>query len=273
MGRTIRAAAGASVGSSVGSSVGASAGGASRNALTAAAGSPATETTPTREPSTPEQPSPVTRDSFLARWSPVKEESKVKTPFSPSVFCNRPGCCQELWHLILPGTKQNGVTFACCSDELCAGGGSILAYQTDCVACNGKIPERTICLSLEIGNRKYQNQHRRNCLLDKVPGTEDAAFACKAALKDIGKDCTTCVQPNKVIKAGDILLSSAPLGTRLHYACARRKRKDYLRVVFDIQNKRHAENRAKNGDASSKKTKVEETVGYACLAPDSDNEL
>ena len=31
---------------------------------------------------------------------------------------------------------------------------------------------------------------------------------------------------------GDIALASCPIGTRLHYSCARKMRKDYLRLVF-----------------------------------------
>lgn len=89
----------------------------------------------------------------------------------------------------------------------------------------------------------------------------------------IGKECSTCVQADPVIKKGDILLSSAPLGTRFHYACARKRRKDFLRVVFDTQDKRHANFLRKESAQAEKKTKVEEAVSFAPLAEDSDDEL
>ncbi|CAM9776883.1 unnamed protein product, partial [Ectocarpus sp. 8 AP-2014] len=62
--------------------------------------------------------------------------------------------------------------------------------------------------------------------LDKAPGTEDSAVATKALSRDVGKDCTSpvCTAPDgPVIKDGDFLLGTAPLGQVIHYIrlCAR----------------------------------------------------
>lgn len=89
----------------------------------------------------------------------------------------------------------------------------------------------------------------------------------------IGKDCTTCVQPDPVIKKGDILLSSAPIGTRLHYSCARKKRKDFLRIAFDAQDRRQASYLEKEEASAEKKTKIDAAVSFSALAADSDDEL
>lgn len=95
--------------------------------------------------------------------------------------------------------------------------------------------------------------------------------------KQIGKQCITCAGEDPIIKAGDILLSTADVGTALHYSCARKKRKDYTRVVFAAQDKRHADYLAKDaGNSAEKKAKLEEAnaaVSFAELASDSDDEL
>ncbi|CAN0519128.1 unnamed protein product, partial [Ectocarpus sp. 8 AP-2014] len=56
--------------------------------------------------------------------------------------------------------------------------------------------------------------------LDKAPETEDSAVATKALSRDVGKDCTSpvCTAPDgPVIKDGDFLLGTAPLGQVIHY--------------------------------------------------------
>eukprot|EP00904_Undaria_pinnatifida_P008881 jgi/Undpi1/5122/HiC_scaffold_19.g08474.m1 len=141
---------------------------------------------------------------------------------------------------------------------------------------DGNVLGQEICapeIAAILYTSEFTNQHLRNCLLDKAKGTDNAAFACNAAVKDIGKECTTCVQADPVIKEGDVLLSSAPLGTRLHYTCARKKRKDFLRLVFGSQDKRHKNYLKKEQESAEKKLKVESAVGFAALAPDSDDDL
>lgn len=95
--------------------------------------------------------------------------------------------------------------------------------------------------------------------------------------KQIGKECITCVQDDPIIKEGDILLTGADLGKPLHYACARRRRKDYFRVVFAAQDKRHASYLERgSGNSAEKKAKLEAEQAaftFSVLAPDSDDEI
>lgn len=95
-----------------------------------------------------------------------------------------------------------------------------------------------------------------------------------------GKDCTlpVCVNPGgPVIKEGDVLLSTAPLGQRCHYACVRAKLKDVLKEVFAVQDERNAKflekQQGSRGEQAEKCSRIEATVGFAALAPDSDDEL
>ncbi|CBN74476.1 expressed unknown protein [Ectocarpus siliculosus] len=116
--------------------------------------------------------------------------------------------------------------------------------------------------------------------MDKAPGTEVSAFASKALSRDVGKDCISpvCTAPDgPVFQEGDFLLGTAPLGQVVHYTCARANRKDLIRAIYKEQDERRAKYQKKQQGTQSKqaekRSRVEATVSFAALAPDSDDEL
>ncbi|CAM9492522.1 unnamed protein product, partial [Ectocarpus fasciculatus] len=96
----------------------------------------------------------------------------------------------------------------------------------------------------------------------------------------VGKDCTSpvCTAPDgPVIKDGDFLLGTAPLGQVVHYTCARAKRKDLIRAIYKEQDERLAKFQKKQQGTrtkqAEKRSRVEATVSFAALAQDSDDDL
>ncbi|CAN0030231.1 unnamed protein product, partial [Ectocarpus sp. 8 AP-2014] len=117
--------------------------------------------------------------------------------------------------------------------------------------------------------------------LDKAPGTEDSAVATKALSRHVGGEgCTSPVctaADGPAIKDGDFLLGTAPLGQITHYTCARAKRKDLIRAIFKEQDERlakyHKKQHGTQTKQAEKRSRVEATVSFAALAPDSDDDL
>eukprot|EP00904_Undaria_pinnatifida_P010972 jgi/Undpi1/7004/HiC_scaffold_21.g09478.m1 len=186
---------------------------------------PAPRSTAESPPSAPVKDKPISSFAdYKEKWNTPATAKTTKLEFDEELRCNRPSCPFTLVQFIPPGTNpQTGVTFAVCRSGSCAGGGTILRYSAKCCACHGTIPEGTVCLSVKTDyDNKFTNQHLRNCLLDKAKGTDNAAFACNAAVKD---------------------------------------------------DKRHKNYLKKEQESAEKKLKVESAVGFAALAPDSDDDL
>ncbi|CAN0242890.1 unnamed protein product, partial [Ectocarpus sp. 4 AP-2014] len=114
---------------------------------------------------------------------------------------------------------------------------------------------------------------------DEAPGTDNSAVASKALPRDAGKECIApvCTAPDgPFINEGDLLLGTAPLGQIIHYNCAVAKRKDLLKAIFAEQDERLAKYKKKEGTQTKqaeKRSRVEATVSFAELAPDSDDDL
>ena len=80
-----------------------------------------------------------------------------------------------------------------------------------------------------------------------------------------------CTVPDgPFINEGDLLLGTAPLGQILHYDCAVAKRKDLLKAIFAEQEEERG-----HPDQAGREAlyRVEATVSFAELAPDSDDDL
>ena len=105
--------------------------------------------------STPDKRPVTDPTSYAERWSPAKA-TKVegkRLDLDDERICIRPGCHHALEHFIPPGAKTGGVTFGKCKNKNCAGGGSFLAFECKCTACNTYIKQGELCLSLKIADK------------------------------------------------------------------------------------------------------------------------
>ena len=113
----------------------------------AASPSPSSGGTTSSSLLTPEKRTSSASASFEQKWH--TPQKPIYGDLTPALKCNRPSCNHDLRLFIPPGTKPNGgVTFAACSDLNCAGGGSLLAFDTNCDLCYRVIPAKSVCLSL-----------------------------------------------------------------------------------------------------------------------------